>query len=138
MVTGALNKGKKSWRTKIFFSLPLMNIEIGVFGALRAISAGLMGGTGTAGSATGETSGASPMLDAGAPAVLGSWAGAGSLAGTVGGSLRLGRSAVSPLPSATFVSDCAPSGLSAGLEPSPLGPRDSFGSSALAEGASLF
>ena len=56
MVTGALNKGKKSCRTKIFFSLPLMKIEIAVLGALRAISAGLMGGTGTAGRATGETS----------------------------------------------------------------------------------
>ena len=56
MATGALNRGIKSWRTKIFFSFPLTKIEIGVFGALRAISAGLMGGTGTAGSATGETS----------------------------------------------------------------------------------
>src|SRR6516165_1127394 len=108
MVTGALNRGKKSWRTKIFFSLPLMKIEIGVFGALRAISAGLMGGTGTAGRATGETScvcgasavldagvsavldaGVSAVLDAGVSAVLDAAAGAGSLEGGVGGSLRL-------------------------------------------------
>src|SRR5262249_16789279 len=141
MVTGALNKGKKSWRTKIFFSLPLMKMEVGVLGAVRGISAGLMGGTGTAGSATGETSGAcgaSAALDAGVSAVLDAWAGGGSLAGVVGGSLRLGRSAVSPLPSATFVSDGAPSDLSAGLEASLVGPADSFVSSALAEGASLF
>src|SRR5262245_18054364 len=72
MVTGALNKGKKSWRTKIFFSLPLMKIEIGVLGALCAYSAGLIGGTGTAGSAIGEIAsgvcGASAVL-AGASAL---------------------------------------------------------------------